>query len=446
MTDAAVNLWGSRIGAVSWDTDRGSAVFQYEPGFRRAGIELSPFEMPVREDPYEFPAFRNNRAFKGLPGLLADSLPDRFGNLLIDAWLAMSGRSSESFNPVERLCYTGSRAVGALEFEPVIGPGGRGRRLQVDRLVDLANRVLSDRIGLAGRLDASNDREALEDILAVGTSAGGARAKAVLAWNPSTGEFRSGQVDAPEGYEPWILKFDGITDNRDREIADPRGYGRIEYAYHRMAREAGIAMSECRLHHEGGRAHFMTRRFDRDAAGRKIHMQSLAALRHFDYNQPGLHTYEQAIQTILELGLGNRAAEEQYRRTVFNVAARNQDDHVKNISFLMDRSGAWQLSPAYDITYSYNPGGDWTGRHQMSLAGKLDGFERSDLIEFARTSGIKPVRAAAILDRTLEAVRNWPEQADKAGVPEKDIQRIGRTHRTDVLAPIHRHLRRSHRQ
>ena len=291
------------------------------------------------------------------------------------------------------------------------------------------------RIGLAGRLDASKDREALEDILAVGTSAGGARAKAVPAWNPSTGEFRSGQVDAPEGYEPWILKFDGIADNRDREIADPRGYGRIEYAYHRMAREAGIAMSECRLHHEGGHAHFMTRRFDRDAAGRKIHMQSLAALRHFDYNQPGLHTYAQAIQTILALGLGMQAAEEQYRRTVFNVAARNQDDHVKNISFLMDRSGAWQLSPAYDVAYSYNPGGDWTGRHQMSLAGKPDGFERSDLIEFARTSGIKPVRAAAILDRTLEAIRNWPEHADKASVPEKDIQRIVRTHRTDVLAP-----------
>ena len=390
--------------------------------------------MPVSDESYEFPEFRNNRAFKGLPGLLADSLPDRFGNRLIDTWLAMSGRSRESFNPVERLCYTGARAVGALEFEPVIGPRGRARRIQIDRLVDLTNRVLSDRIELAGRLDGFDDKEALEDILAVGTSAGGARAKAVLAWNPETGEFRSGQVDAPPGFEHWILKFDGIEDNREREVADPQGYGRIEFAYHLMAREAGIAMSDCRLHQEGGRAHFMTRRFDRDAGGRKIHMQSLAALQHFDYNEAGLYAYEQAIQTILALGLGMQAAEEQFRRAAFNVAARNQDDHVKNISFLMDRSGEWKLSPAYDVAYSYSPGGDWTGRHQMSLAGKLDGFERSDLIAFARTSGIKPVPANAMLDRVLEAVRHWPEHAGEAGVPERDIQRIGRTHRVDVLA------------
>ena len=390
--------------------------------------------MPVSDESYEFPEFRNNRAFKGLPGLLADSLPDRFGNRLIDTWLAMSGRSRESFNPVERLCYTGARAVGALEFEPVIGPRGRARRIQIDRLVDLTNRVLSDRIELAGRLDGFDDKEALEDILAVGTSAGGARAKAVLAWNPETGEFRSGQVDAPPGFEHWILKFDGIEDNREREVADPQGYGRIEFAYHLMAREAGIAMSDCRLHQEGGRAHFMTRRFDRDAGGRKIHMQSLAALQHFDYNEAGLYAYEQAIQTILALGLGMQAAEEQFRRAAFNVAVRNQDDHVKNISFLMDRSGEWKLSPAYDVAYSYSPGGDWTGRHQMSLAGKLDGFERSDLIAFARTSGIKPVPANAMLDRVLEAVRHWPEHAGEAGVPERDIQRIGRTHRVDVLA------------
>ena len=434
MTDAAVNLWGRRIGAVSWVDDRGIAVFQYEPEFGRAGVELSPFMMPVSEESYDFPEFRNNRAFKGLPGMLADSLPDRFGNRLIDMWLAMSGRSRESFNPVKRLCYTGARAVGALEFEPVIGPRGKAARIQIDRLVVLANRVLSDRMALAGRLEGPDDREALEVILAVGTSAGGARAKAVLAWNPETGEFRSGQVDAPPGFEHWILKFDGIVDNRDRELADPQGYGRIEYAYHLMAREAGIAMSDCRLHQEGARAHFMTRRFDRDAAERKIHMQSLAALRHFDYNQAGLYAYEQAIQTVLELGLGMQAAEEQYRRAVFNIAARNQDDHVKNISFLMDRSGAWRLSPAYDVAYSYNPSGAWTGRHQMSLAGKLDGFESSDLIAFARTSGIKPVRATAILDRVLEAVRRWPVHAGEAGVSERDIQRIGKTHRIDLLA------------
>ena len=424
MTDASVNLWGRRIGAVSWDAGRGVGVYQYDPAFPSAGIDLSPFEMPVRERPYGFLAL--GESFMGLPGLLADSLPDRFGNRLIDVWLAETGRSLDSFNPVDRLCYVGTRGVGALEYQPAIPRADRRGELALAQLVDLANRVLDERNRLSGRLD---DREALDDILSVGTSAGGARAKAVLAWNPDTREFRSGQVDTKAGFEHWILKFDGIAGNRDRELADPLGYGRIEYAYHLMALAAGIEMNECRLHGEGGRSHFMTRRFDRDAAGGKVHMQSLAGLRHFDYNDAGAHSYEQAMETIRGLGLGTGAAEEQYRRAVFNVVARNQDDHVKNISFLMNGAGEWRLSPAYDVTYAYNPRGPWTGRHQMSLAGKRSGFERADLLRFAETSALKAPRAARVIGEVLEAVADWPRFAAEAGVGKRDARRIRKTHR-----------------
>ena len=431
MTDASVNLWGRRIGAVSWDSARGVGIFQYDPAFVSAGIEVSPIVMPVREAPYAFPAL-GGEAFKGLPGLLADALPDNFGNRLIDIWLAEPGRRHEDFSPVDRLCYIGRRAVGALEFEPALRNGGRRNALEIAALVDLANRALDDRAQLAGRLGRKDDTEALETILSVGTSAGGARAKAVLAWNPKIGEFRSGQVDTNEGFEHWILKFDGISNNRDRELADPQGFGRIEYAYYLMAREAGIDMSDCRLHHEGGRSHFMTQRFDRDARGRRIHMQSLAALRHFDFNQPGGYAYEQAIQTIRELKLGMSAVEEQYRRAVFNIVARNQDDHVKNISFLMDRKGEWQLSPAYDVAYAYNPSGLWTRDHQMSMAGKRSGFTREDMVKFAESSGLKKSVARRVLDDVTSAVGGWQRLASRAGVEKGDAQRIERTYRTSL--------------
>ena len=373
MTDANVILWGRRIGAVSWDDTRSLGVFQYDPAFAGAGIEVAPLTMPVRETPYEFPAL-NGESFRGLPGMLADALPDRFGHRLIDAWLAETGKSPKAFNPVDRLCYIGRRGIGALEFDPALRKQTEAKKLEVARLVDPANRVLGERKNLAEVLDGENDAEPLEDILSVGTSSGGARAKAVLAWNPETGEFRSGQLDADAGFQHWLLKFDGVSNDSDTELADPRGYGRIEYAYATMARAAGIAISACRLHHEGGRSHFMTKRFDRDDAGRKIHMQSLGAMQHFDFNDPSAYSYEQAVMTIRDLDLGMVAVEEQFRRAVFNVMARNQDDHVKNISFLMDRSGEWSLSPAYDVAYTYNPSDRWTGDHQMSLAGRRDDF------------------------------------------------------------------------
>ena len=429
MTDANVNLWGRRIGAVSWDRARAVAVFQYDANFLSSGIEVSPIVMHVREAPYEFPALRRE-TFMGLPGLLSDALPDRFGNKLIDVWLAETGRRREDFSPVDRLCYIGKRAVGALEFEPVIRNLNGRNEIEIAELVDLADRILKERSQLVGKIGSKNDRAALGDILNVGTSAGGARAKAVLAWNPKTGEFRSGQVDSKEGFEHWMLKFDGVSGNNDQELVASQGYGRIEYAYHLMAREAGIEMSDCRLHHEGGRSHFMTRRFDRDEKGRKIHMQSLGALRHFDFHEPSAYAYEQAIQTIVEMKLGMPIVEEQYRRAIFNVVARNQDDHVKNISFLMNRNGDWQLSPAYDVAYA--PSGLWTRDHQMSIAGKRNDFEREDLLKFAASCGLKKSVANRIIGEVVSAVGNWRKTAAEAGIEKRDIQRIEKTHRTKL--------------
>lgn len=428
MTDASVMLWGRRIGAVSWDEARALGVFQYDPEFVGAGIEIAPLKMPVREAPYEFPALRKE-TFKGLPGMLADALPDKFGSRLIDAWLAETGRNAERFSPVDRLCYIGNRGIGALEFEPTVRKATRSKKLEVAQLAELANKVLDERENLAGRLGGEDGAKALEDILNVGTSAGGARAKAVLAWNRESGEFRSGQVKVDEGYEHWLLKFDGVSNNRDKELADPQGFGKIEYAYHLMALEAGIDMSECRLHHEGGRSHFMTRRFDRDGQGRKIHMQSLGAMQHFDFNDPVSYSYEQAILTIRDLRLGMDVVEQQYKRAVFNVVARNQDDHVKNISFLMDKSGSWQLSPAYDLAYSYNPLGSWTRNHQMSMAGKRNEFSHDDLMVFASNAGLKPARARQAIEEVAASVEKWRSHAEKADVEPSDVTRIQKTFR-----------------
>ena len=430
---ARVILWGSDIGAVSWVADRGLAVFQYTPEFARSGIQVAPFMMPLTDAPYEFPSLARE-SFRGLPGLLADSLPDKFGNALINAWLATQGRAPGSFTPVERLCYTGTRGMGALEFRPLIKEAPKSsRKLAIEALVALANRVLDERVAMAGKLAGDDDHHAIEDILRVGTSAGGARAKAVLAWNAETGEFRSGQARAAEGYSQWLMKFDGVHGNADRELADPQGFGRIEYAYHLMARAAGIAMEDCRLHEEGGRAHFMTRRFDRSANGGKLHMQSLGALKHHDFNIAGANAYEQALQTIRQLALSTADVQEQVRRTYFNLLARNQDDHVKNIAFLMNRQGIWRLAPAFDIAYSYNPAGAWTNQHQMSVAGKRDGFELDDLFAFASVGGVKKTRARSILAEVTAAVANWRKFAKQAKVPAGDIARIQRAHRRELF-------------
>ncbi len=432
MTTAAVKLWGRRIGAVSWDAEREHAVFQYTAEFARSGIEIAPLTMPLREAPYSFNGLPRD-AFHGLPGLLADCLPDKFGNALINAWLAEQGRPASSFNPVERLCYVGSRAIGALEFEPVVRDApGRGREVGVEGLITLANRVLDERAHLAGAFSGHDDKDDIENILRVGTSAGGARAKALLAWHPGTGVFRSGQVEADSGFSHWLVKFDGVSGNRDKELADPLGFGRIEYAYALMAADAGIHMSPCRLLEEGGRAHFMTQRFDRSDTGAKRHMQSLAAIRHFDFNAAGAHSYEQAIETARLLSLPQEDIEQLVQRAFFNVLARNQDDHVKNTAFLMDRAGNWRLSPAYDITYAYNPTGDWTSRHQMSLNGKRDNFSRDDLMRFAAYGNIKKRHAETALESVRNAISGWPQHANVAGVPEDLARAVARAFRSEL--------------
>ncbi|WP_027007689.1 type II toxin-antitoxin system HipA family toxin [Conexibacter woesei] len=433
-TRAEVWLWGTRIGAVVLPDGGQHATFAYDPDFVPSGIQLAPLMMPLRTDPYSFPALAPE-SFHGLPGMLADALPDRYGNVLIDAWLAEQGRRPESFNAVERLCYTGSRGMGALEFRPAAGPDrGASTAIDITALVQLASEVLSDRKRLSASFDGESREDAMRDILRVGTSAGGARAKAVIAWNPETGAVRSGQAAVPPGFEHWLLKFDGVAENRDRELADPKGYGLVEYAYAKLAARAGITMSECRIMAEHDRHHFMTRRFDRTADGDKLHLQSLAALRHFDFRSPAAYSYEQALLMIRELGLGQATIEEQFRRMVFNVVARNQDDHVKNIAFLMDRAGQWSLSPAFDVMWAFNPTGDWTSQHQMSLNGKRDGFALADLDAVASTAAMRRGRAAEIHAEVREAVAAWPEVAAEVGVPDAMSARIAQTHRL-ALAP-----------
>jgi len=426
---AEVFLWGRSIGAVTMEAGASVAAFQYDPAFARSGIEISPLTMPLSNRVYSFPALPAV-TFHGLPGLLADSLPDKFGNTLIDAWLATQGRTPASFNAVERLCYTGTRGMGALEFVPALGPKTHvAAKVKIDALVQLASEVLTHRHELQTSFKSAARQKALNDILLVGTSAGGARAKAVIAWHPQTHDVRSGQVAAGEGFEYWLMKFDGVAGNQDKELEDPQGYGAIEYAYHLMAQAAGITMSECRLLEENGRRHFMTRRFDRLPDGQKLHMQSLCALAQFDFNQAGAYAYEQALLAIRQLNLPMAAIEEQFRRMVFNVVARNQDDHVKNIAFLMNRQGEWRLAPAFDVTYSYNPSGAWTATHQMTLNGKRDGFTLADFAACAKAAMIKRGRAGAMIEEVRTAVRHWPDFAAAAGLKSDRRDRIQRAHR-----------------
>ncbi len=413
---ARVKLWGRTIGAVSLAEGADHAEFAYDSAFARSGIEVAPLMMPLSTRTWSFPALSLD-TFHGLPGLLADSLPDKFGNALIDAWLATQGREPGSFNAVERLCYTGARGMGALEFEPAQGPKVRkSARIHVEELVILASEILAARTDLKVSFADNARAQAMQELLQVGTSAGGARAKAVIAWNPSTNEVRSGQIPAGPGFEYWLLKFDGVKGNRDKELTDPLEYCVIEYAYAQMAAAAGIHMSECRLFREHDRGHFMTRRFDRHGDGKKIHLQSLCALAHLDFNQAGAHSYEQALMVMRKLGLPMEVIEQQYRRMVFNVVSRNQDDHVKNMAFLMDKAGNWSLAPAYDLTYSNDPTNKWMARHQMTLNGKREDFALEDFKACAGTASMKRGRAEKILAEVVKVVGDWKQYADAAGV------------------------------
>lgn len=416
MTTAEVILWGSRIGAVTLPDGERFASFEYDPDFATSGIEVSPITMPLDTAVHRFPALPLE-SFHGLPGLLADSLPDKYGNALIDAWLATQGRLPGDFNAIERLCYTGSRGMGALEFRPNRGPRKETTNaVAIDALVKLASEVLVHRAELSVTFAGGHKADALREILRVGTSAGGARAKAIIAWNPATNEVRSGQVKAPPGFEYWLIKFDGVANNKDRDLADPQGYGAIEFAYSRIADAAGVTMHPCRLFEEGGRRHFMTKRFDRTADGDRLHMQSFAALAHLDFNDPRAHSYEQTFVVMRKLGLPQSDIVQKFRRMVFNIVARNQDDHVKNIAFLMDRDGVWRLSPAYDVAYQYNPAGDWTSQHQMSVNNKRDGFTLADLVACGRSADLGRREVSAVLEDVTQAVSRWSDLASDTGV------------------------------
>lgn len=427
---AQIKLWGRTVAAASLD-ETGFCKFEYEAGFQQSGIEISPITMPLSSEIYRFSTLPRD-TFYGLPGLLADVLPDKFGNALIDAWLATQGRTADSFNVIERLCYTGKRGMGALEFEPATNPAPQESTepLELARLVDLASEVLSNRAQLHTKFGV-DDAAALSDILRVGTSAGGARAKAVIAWNPVTKEVRSGQLhteDHPE-FSHWLLKFDGVKSNKDKELDDPKGYSAIEYAYSLMASAAGVEMMPCDLLEESGRRHFLTKRFDRTDKGEKIHMQSLCGMAHFDFNMAGAYSYEQCFLVMRQLGLSTAEIEQQFRRMVFNIVARNQDDHVKNIAFLMDKRGNWKLSPAYDITYSYNPSGRWTSTHQMSMNGKVDGFTLDDFNQCGRTALLKRGRARAIVEEVVEVVSEWEKFAEPVSISIDWRRKIARFHR-----------------
>lgn len=422
-TTAEVYLWGSLIGTVSISDGDAFARFEYDAPFVQSGIQLSPLVMPLSRQVYSFPHL-STESFHGLPGLLADSLPDRFGNAIINGWLKSQGRAKDSLDPVERLCYTGTRGMGALEYVPATGPNPKGSdTLHVAELVKLASDILNQRESLT----CSTEDHGMEQIIRVGTSAGGARAKAVIAWNEETNEIRSGQTANEPGFSHWLLKFDSIEGNGDKEGTDGKGYTLIEYAYHLMARAAGIAMTECRLFEEGDRHHFMTRRFDRvQSTGEKLHMQTLGAMAHFDFNVAREHGYEEAVMVAYRIGLGQAEAEEIFRRMVFNVRASNKDDHVKNTAFLMDRTGAWSLAPAYDVTYAHNPDGLWTSSHQMTVNGKCRDITRDDCLQAARSMNIRVTRARCIIDEVSTAVDRWIEFAETARIPEKQATSLQR--------------------
>jgi len=416
-----VRIWDQRVGAVAVDERAGCYAFEYAPAWKRQGIELAPLTMPVSapESVFLFPALAEP-AFKRLPGLVADALPDDFGNALIDAWMARRGIDRQSVTTLDRLAYMGKRGMGALEFRPAKGGATESTQpLQLQKLVETARKVMQGDFS-----DDAHAEAALGNVIRVGTSAGGARAKAVVAWNRETDEIRSGQFDVPPGFEHWILKFDGV--GKDLELGVGEHYGRIEYAYHLMAVAAGIDMQPCRLLEENGRAHFMTRRFDRDD-NRKHHIQSLCALAHLDYKQRATHAYEQLFLAAIKLQLGDDALRQLFLRMTFNVLARNCDDHTKNFAFRLRQGHAWELAPAYDVTHAYNPQGEWTYQHLMSVNGRFRDITRDDLMTVADRFGVAGARA--LLSDVRVVLDSWPDHARAAGVPASEAGRVAQEFR-----------------
>ncbi|MCH2450472.1 MAG: type II toxin-antitoxin system HipA family toxin [Gracilimonas sp.] len=429
ITTTFVRIWGRTVGAVAWDQGRGLASFEYDQSFKNSAIDLAPLTMPIDSGRkiFTFPGLRKTEnsdldAFRGLPGLLADSLPDNYGNQLINVWLAQEGRPQNSMNPVEKLCFIGKRGMGGLEFEPAQLQGNkRTFSIEVESLVHLASEMLSRKGDFSTSLN-KGEEQAVKQILRIGTSAGGARPKAVIAYNEKTGEVRSGQTKAPTGFEHWLIKLDGVS---DVQLGKTQGYGRVEMAYYLMAKDCGIEMMPSRLLEENGRAHFMTKRFDREGAETKHHIQTLCAIKHFDFNDVLSYSYEQLFQTMRELRLTYPEAEQMFRRMVFNIAARNCDDHTKNFSFRLKEGGKWELAPAYDLCHAYRPGSEWVSQHSLSINGKRKDITRNDLLSVARAMNIK--KASAIIDQVNDVVMNWNDYADATGVDPELRDAIGET-------------------
>lgn len=418
MEVAEVKIWGRLVGAVAWDKTNGIANFEYAPKFKQLGWDLSPLKMPVSDsrNQFSFPELRKDESssydtFKGLPGLLADALPDKYGNQLINLWLAQQGRPQDSMNPVEMLCFMGTRGMGALEFEPVVLKENKNPFfIEINSLVEMAKKMLDQRETFTTNLNIDEEHAVLE-ILKIGTSAGGARPKAVIAWNEKTGEVKSGQTKAPKGFEHWLIKLDGVS---DVQLGSSHGYGRVEMTYYNMAKACGIEMMPSRLLEENGRAHFMTKRFDRKYSDVKHHIQTFCAIKHFDYNLVNSFSYEQLFQCMRELKLSYADAEQMFRRMVFNVIARNCDDHTKNFSFIMKQDGKWELAPAYDLCHAYRPGSKWISQHALSINGKRKDITKKDLMIIGES--IRCKKASEIIDEINDTVNQWEKFANSVEV------------------------------
>lgn len=413
VTTAFVKLWGQIVGAIAWNTEKEVAYFEYDPKFDLGKYAVSPIKLPSKNRIYSFPELRNEETFKGLPGLLADSLPDKYGKELINVWLAQNGRPENSLNPVELLCFIGKRGMGALEFEPNVQPDTKSYTLELSGLIETTQKLLQKKENV--QLHTTNKmRDTMLDVLKMGTSAGGARPKAIIAYNQQTGEIKSGQAHTETGFEHWLIKFDGVNDT---QFGSSTGYGRVEMAYYQMATDFGIEMMECKLIEESERAHFMTKRFDRNKANQKLHTQTFCALQHYDFQNIYGYSYEQLFQTMRALRLSYAEAEQMFKRMVFNVIARNCDDHTKNFSFMMDQTGKWKLAPAYDICHAYRPGSDWVSQHNLSINGKRIDFVLADFIMIAEQNSIRNPKK--ILTECIEIVGNWEKYANQCNIETK---------------------------
>ena len=428
---ATIKLWGNAIGVISWNDYTQIGNFEFDEKFIAQDLNVAPLKMPLSQaktNVFRFPTLARTNTFKGLPGLLADVLPDKYGNTLINAWLARHNRATNSLNPVEILCFIGSRGMGALEFEPANPISQKvATNIEINQLVAIAGDILGGRQNFKTTIQ-KNSEKALVDILKIGTSAGGARAKAVIAFNPETKEVKSGQTNAPKGFTHWLIKFDGIE---DEQFGISKGFGRVEMAYYLMAKDCGIDMMECRLLEENDRAHFMTRRFDRDPINGKVHIQSFCAMQHYDFNDVGIYSYEQLFETMRALRLPFNEAEQMFKRMVFNVLAKNCDDHTKNFAFMMSKQGKWSITPAYDICYAYRPQSQWVSQQSLSINGKRVGFNREDLMTVAQ--GISLKKGKQIINEIKETVLNFNSYAQKTGIDMKLSNGILKTIKNDII-------------